>query len=194
MLLPNRPPQLCQGCPHGHSYSSLKEALEGMNATMVTADIGCYTLGALPPYSSIESCVCMGASIGMAKGAAEAGFENVVAVIGDGTFLHSGTASLADAAAADTPMTVLILDNQATAMTGIQDPLIASSRLQAIVLGLGVKPEHFIIVDAHPRKVHETAEVLKREILHRGLSVVIAVRECKQATRKHARIPEAVAS
>lgn len=194
MLLPNRPPQLCQGCPHGHSYSSLKEALEGMGATMVTADIGCYTLGALPPYSSIESCVCMGASIGMAKGAAEAGFENVVAVIGDGTFLHSGTASLADAAAADTPMTVLILDNQATAMTGVQDPLIASSRLQAIVLGLGVKPEHFIIVDAHPRKVHETAEVLKREILHRGLSVVIAVRECKQATRKHARIPEAVAS
>ena len=74
LVLPKRPPQLCQGCPHGDAYAAIKEALRGYGATMVTSDIGCYTLGALPPYSAIESCVCMGASIGMARGAAEAGF------------------------------------------------------------------------------------------------------------------------
>ena len=68
----------------------------------MTADIGCYTLGALPPYRAIESCVCMGASIGMAKGAADAGLRPVVAVIGDSTFLHSGVTPLMDAVADDT--------------------------------------------------------------------------------------------
>lgn len=193
LVLPNRPPQLCQGCPHGHAYTAIKEALKGYPQTMVTADIGCYTLGALPPYSAIESCVCMGASIGMAKGAAEAGFAPVVAVIGDGTFLHSGIAPLIDAAAANVNMTVMILDNQATAMTGVQEPLVPSSRLRDIVLGAGVDPEHLVIVDAHPRKVAENAAKLKRELDHPGLSVVIAVRECKVAAKKRSRIAEAVA-
>jgi indolepyruvate ferredoxin oxidoreductase alpha subunit len=193
LVLPNRPPQLCQGCPHGHAYNALKEALAGWDRSMVTADIGCYTLGALPPWSAIESCVCMGASIGMAKGAADAGFEPVVAVIGDGTFLHSGIPPLLDAAAHDTPMTLLILDNQATAMTGIQEPLVPSSRLHQLVLGTGVDPAHVHVVDAHPRKVRENAQIIRRELAHRGLSVVIAVRECKQAARKRARITEAVA-
>ncbi len=194
LVLPNRPPQLCQGCPHGHAYNALKEALGEYAQSMVTADIGCYTLGALPPWSAIESCVCMGASIGMAKGAAEAGFKPVVAVIGDGTFMHSGLPSLVDAAAHDTPMTVLILDNQATAMTGVQDPLVPSTRLHVLVLGAGVDPAHCHVVDAHPRKVHENAALLKREIEHPGLSVVIAVRECKQATKKRSRLVEVTAS
>jgi indolepyruvate ferredoxin oxidoreductase alpha subunit len=194
LILPNRPPQLCQGCPHGHAYTAIKEALRGYGATMVTADIGCYTLGALPPYSAIESCVCMGASIGMGRGAAEAGFSPVVAVIGDGTFTHSGIPSLVDAAAADANMTLLVLDNQATAMTGVQDPLLPSSRLKDIVLACGVDPAHLVVVDAHPRKVHENAELLKRELEHHGLSVVIAVRECKVAAKKRHRLAEVVAS
>lgn len=194
LVLPTRPPQLCQGCPHGHAYNALKEALQGWEQTMVTADIGCYTLGALPPWSAIESCVCMGASIGMARGAAEAGFSPVVAVIGDGTFLHSGIGPLVDAAAANANMTVLILDNQATAMTGVQEPLVASSRLRELVLGAGVNPEHLHVVDAHPRQVHANAEILGRELKHTGLSVIIAVRECKQAAKRRARITEAVAS
>jgi indolepyruvate ferredoxin oxidoreductase alpha subunit len=194
LVLPNRPPQLCQGCPHGHAYTAIKEALRGYGATMVTADIGCYTLGALPPYSAIESCVCMGASIGMGRGAAEAGFSPVVAVIGDGTFTHSGIPALLDAAAANANMTLLILDNQATAMTGVQDPLVTSSRLKDIVLGCGVDPAHLLVVDAHPRKVHENAEIMKRELDHPGLSVVIAVRECKVAAKKRSRLAEAVAS
>ncbi len=194
LVLPNRPPQLCQGCPHGHAYNALKEALAGYGATMVTADIGCYTLGALPPWSAIESCVCMGASIGMARGAAEAGFSPVVAVIGDGTFMHSGVPGLVDAAAANANMTLIILDNQATAMTGVQDPLVPSSRLRDLVLGAGVDPAHLHVVDAHPRKVHENAAVLKGEMDHVGLSVVIAVRECKVAAKKRARNAEVVAS
>jgi indolepyruvate ferredoxin oxidoreductase alpha subunit len=154
---------------------------------MVTADIGCYTLGALPPYSAIESCVCMGASIGMAKGAAEAGVHPVVAVIGDSTFLHSGMTPLLDAATADTDMTVLILDNQAVGMTGAQEPLVPSSRLEQIVLGLGVDPAHCHVVEAHPRRVKQNAELLRRECAHRGLSVVIASWPCKEIVRRHAR-------
>jgi indolepyruvate ferredoxin oxidoreductase alpha subunit len=174
-------------------YQALQQALEGTDASMVTSDIGCYTLGALPPYNAIESCVCMGASIGMAKGAAEAGFRPVVAVIGDSTFLHSGITPLMDAVASDTDMTLVILDNEAIAMTGAQEPIAPPSRLHQIVLGVGVPPEHCHVLDAHPRKVKANAEVLRREIAHQGLSVVIGVRECKEIAKKRSRIAEAVA-
>ena len=120
LSLPNRPPQLCAGCPHGDSFHAITAVLSAFPDAMVTADIGCSTLGALPPYNAIETCVCMGASVGMAKGAADAGYHPVVAVIGDSTFLHSGVTPLMDAVAADTPMTLLILDNKTVAMTGGQ--------------------------------------------------------------------------
>ena len=120
LSLPNRPPQLCAGCPHGDSFHSITSALSAFPDAIVTSDIGCYTLGALPPYNAIETCVCMGASVGMAKGAADAGYHPVVAVIGDSTFLHSGVTPLMDAVAADTPMTLIILDNKTVAMTGGQ--------------------------------------------------------------------------
>ena len=184
--LPQRPPQLCQGCPHGHMYQALQQALAGHEgASAVTSDIGCYTLGALPPYSAIESCVCMGASVSMAKGAADAGVHPVVAVIGDSTFLHSGLTPLLDAVHDDANMTLLILDNQAVAMTGGQETIVPSSRLHQIVLGLGVPPGHCHVVEAHPRKVGQHAELLRREIEHRGLSVVIAVRECLEVARRN---------
>ncbi len=194
--LPGRPPQLCQGCPHGHMYHALEKALAGLTPTMVTSDIGCYTLGALPPYSAIESCVCMGASVSMAKGAAEAGFHPAVAVIGDSTFLHSGLTPLLDAVHADTDMTLLVLDNEAVAMTGGQETIAPSSRIKDIVLGLGVDPAHCHVVDAMPRKVDENAALLRREIEHHGLSVVIAVRECLETARrkKKAKLVEVKAS
>ena len=168
LVLPNRPPQLCEGCPHGHSYHALQAALTGEAGSMITADIGCYTLGALPPFSAIESCVCMGASIGMARGAADAGVHPVVAVIGDSTFLHSGLAPLMDAAAADTNMTVLILDNDTVGMTGAQDTVVPSSRLEALARATGVAPEHVHVIDAHPRRVKENSELLRREITLRS--------------------------
>jgi indolepyruvate ferredoxin oxidoreductase alpha subunit len=181
--LPNRPPQLCAGCPHGDSFESLCLALGDVHSAMVASDIGCYTLGALPPYSSIETCVCMGASIGIAKGAADAGYRPAVAMIGDSTFLHSGMTPLLDAAAANTPMTLLILDNETVAMTGGQPTLVPSSRLREIVLGLGVDPAHLHVLESHPKKNQANADVLREELAHDGLSVVILVRECIETAR-----------
>ncbi|MCK6480138.1 MAG: indolepyruvate ferredoxin oxidoreductase [Planctomycetaceae bacterium] len=185
LSLPPRPPQLCQGCPHRDSYAALHRALEGFPETLVAADIGCYTLGALPPFQAIESCVCMGASIGMAKGASDAGFRPAVAVLGDSTFLHSGVTPLMDAVAADADMTVLILDNGTVGMTGTQETVLPSGRIREIVLGVGVPAEHCRIVDANPHAVDAMAKVLREEIDHRGISVVIARRECLESLRRH---------
>lgn len=182
--LPMRPPQLCQGCPHRDTYTALNRALEGEGDALVAGDIGCYTLGALEPYNAIDSCVCMGASIGMAKGAADAGLKPAVAVIGDSTFLHSGITPLLDAVAHDTDMTVLILDNGTVAMTGQQPSVIPQSRLEPIILGVGVAPEHLKVVEVHPKKVDELAQLIRDEIDHPGLSVVVARRPCIEAVRK----------
>ena len=142
----------------------------------MASDIGCYTLAALPPLEAVESCVCMGASIGMAKGASDAGLRPAVAVIGDSTFLHSGVTPLMDAVAADTDMTVVILDNEVVAMTGAQPTLLPSSRLPPLLLGLGVDPDHCHVIDAHPRRTTQNAAVIRRELEHPGLSVIVAVR------------------
>jgi indolepyruvate ferredoxin oxidoreductase alpha subunit len=183
VALPNRPPQLCAGCPHGDSFDALKQALAGIEAPVVTSDIGCYTLAALPPYSAVQSCVCMGASIGMAKGASEAGLRPAIAVIGDSTFLHSGVTPLMDAVAADTDMTLLILDNEAVAMTGGQQTILPSSRLESLVAGLGVPREHLHVLSAHPKHTDKNAEIIRKEIAHPGLSVIIAVRECVETVK-----------
>ena len=184
--LPGRPPQLCNGCPHRDSYEALGEALAGIDESVVTSDIGCYTLGALPPYEAIESCVCMGASVGMAKGASDAGLRPAVAVIGDSTFLHSGVTGLMDAVAADADITVLILDNEIVAMTGLQ-PTVLGGRLRPIVEGLGVDPSHVRVVEVSPRGNDELVAALREEMAHRGVSVVVAVRECIEATKANRR-------
>ena len=190
--LPGRPPQLCQGCPHGDSFDALNRAVAELDPTpnhsetAICSDIGCYSLGASPPYSAIESIVCMGASIGMARGAAEAGIKYPVAVIGDSTFLHSGITSLMDAAQADIPMTVIILDNSIVAMTGCQETIVPSENLKGLVLGLGVKPEHLLELEAKPSMTEENRGRLKREMEYRGLSVLIFRRECLEAFRKKA--------
>ena len=119
-----------------------RRVLADYDQSVVTSDIGCYTLGALPPYEAIESCVCMGASVGMAKGASDAGLRPALAVIGDSTFLHSGVTGLMDAVAADTDMTLLILDNEIVAMTGLQPTVLPEGRLRPIIEGLGVDPAH----------------------------------------------------
>jgi indolepyruvate ferredoxin oxidoreductase alpha subunit len=182
--LPARPPQLCSGCPHRDSYEAIHKAVASYESSLVTSDIGCYTLGALPPYSAIETCLCMGASIGIAKGAAEAGFHPVIAVIGDGTFLHSGVTPLMDAVAADVDMTLIILDNETVAMTGSQPTILPHTYLKDILVGVGVSPDHIHVFFAHPKKVDEHAEVIRHEIEHEGLSVIVMVRECLESVRK----------
>ena len=188
--LPGRPPQLCQGCPHGDSFTAINKALADLGSgrsspdSIVASDIGCYTLASAPPYSAISSTVCMGASIGMARGAAEAGIKYAIATIGDSTFLHSGMTSLVDAVRWDVPMTLIILDNSITAMTGCQETIVNSTKLSKLVLGLGVNPEHFLELEAKAMLMAENVEKLKKEFEHRGLSVVIFRRECLEAFRR----------
>jgi indolepyruvate ferredoxin oxidoreductase alpha subunit len=187
--LPGRPPQLCKGCPHHDSYSSLNLVVERLNekegkvSTVVAADIGCYALGAVAPLKAIETIVCMGASIGMARGAAAAGYKYAFGVIGDSTFLHSGITGLVDAVSTNTPMTVIILDNSIVAMTGCQPTMLPSSQLEKIVLGVGVNPEHLRVIETKPGMVEENAKILMEEAEYRGLSVIIMVRECLEAYR-----------
>jgi indolepyruvate ferredoxin oxidoreductase alpha subunit len=181
--LPNRPPQLCQGCPHGDTYAALKNVINELGTSLVTSDIGCYTLGALPPYDAIESCVCMGASVSMAKGAADAGFHPAFAVIGDSTFLHSGVTPLMDAVSVNAPMTLIIVDNETVAMTGGQPTVLPSSRLEKVVLGIGVPSEHVRVMRAHPRDIDKIENTLREEMEYLGTSVVILYRECLETIK-----------
>lgn len=185
--LPQRPPQLCQGCPHCDSYRAIVDAVGGEEEShYFFGDIGCYSLAALPPYRGIDTCVEMGASIGMAIGAARAGTHPVIATIGDSTFLHSGMTSLLEAAADDLNMTVVILDNALVAMTGGQRVFATGDDLARIILGLGVKPDHFVRLEPLARRHDEQVEIFRREIGHRGLSVILSTRPCIHAKRRTA--------
>ncbi|MBI9105687.1 MAG: indolepyruvate ferredoxin oxidoreductase [Spirochaetales bacterium] len=185
MELPGRPPQLCQGCPHADTYAALNEARTAFDESIVTSDIGCYSLGALPPHKAIETIICMGASIGTAKGAAEAGFGPAVAVIGDSTFLHSGISPLVDAISCGTPMTVIILDNGTVAMTGGQETILPSSRLHTLIEGIGIDPDHIRTITPLKKHHDENVEILKTEMKYQGISVIIALRECIETAKKH---------
>ncbi|MBT3380077.1 MAG: indolepyruvate ferredoxin oxidoreductase [Lentisphaerae bacterium] len=183
-LIRVRPPRLCTGCPHICSYKAMLEAMDDVPQGHVFSDIGCYTLGALPPFNAISTCVDMGASISMAKGAADAGMRPAVAVIGDSTFTHSGMTPLLDAVWEDTPITVFIMDNGTTGMTGGQDSP-ATGRLVQICEGIGVPREHIRHIDPLPKRHEENVRVLREEIMeYEGLSVVIAERECIQTLRR----------
>ncbi len=181
-----RPPQLCQGCGHRDVYAALNEVLKDYPSARVFGDIGCYTLGALPPYQAIDSCVDMGASITMAKGAADAGLHPAIAVIGDSTFTHSGMTGLLDAVNDRSPITVVISDNLTTAMTGGQDSA-GTHKYEAICLALGVDREHLHVVVPLPKNMEEITHIIRQEIEYRGVSVIIPQRECIQAFKRHAK-------
>jgi len=182
--LAGRPPQLCQGCPHIDSYYHIVEALKPYEEAVLFSDIGCYTLGALPPYNAIRSCVEMGASIGMARGAALAGVHPACCAIGDSTFVHSGMTGLVEAAQDDTPMTVFILDNATVAMTGGQETLATGEQLVRLVVGLGVNPDHVQVIEPLSKYHEGNVRIIRREIDHAGLSVVISKRACIHVKRK----------
>ncbi len=182
-----RPPALCQGCGHRSVYDALNEVIRNTYPdTKVFGDIGCYTLGALPPFRALNSCVDMGASITMAKGAADAGMEHVVAVIGDSTFTHSGMTGLLDAINANAPMTVIISDNLTTAMTGGQDSA-GLNKYEAICIGLGLDRSHLFVVEPLPKNLESIAATIKQELDYRGLSVIIPRRECIQTLSRKAK-------
>ncbi|MCX6231943.1 MAG: thiamine pyrophosphate-dependent enzyme [Bacteroidetes bacterium] len=188
-LVTARPPALCAGCPHIDSYVALNEALSTLPAGRVFSDIGCYTLGALEPFQAINSCVDMGASIPMAVGAADAGLIPAVAVIGDSTFTHSGITGLIDAVQSNSPITVLILDNGTTGMTGGQESA-AQGRIEALCKACGVEEEHIHVLRPLRKFHEENTEILMKELAYKGVSVIIPRRECIVAIDKRMREKE----
>lgn len=178
-----RPPALCTGCGHRDMYDALNTVVREYPDAKVFSDIGCYTLGALPPFRAINTCVDMGASITMAKGAADAGLWPAVAVIGDSTFTHSGITGLLDAVNSNANITVVISDNLTTAMTGGQDSA-GTNRLEAICRGVGVAPEHIHVVEPLPKNMEQITKVIRGEIQYKGLSVIIPRRECIQTLKR----------
>lgn len=184
--LAGRPPQLCQGCGHRDVYGALVNIINDYPDARVFGDIGCYTLGALPPFKALASCVDMGASITMAKGAADAGLRPAIAVIGDSTFTHSGMTGLLDAINDNSAITVIISDNLTTGMTGGQESA-GTNKFEAICLGLGMDPEHLHVVTPLPKNIPAITELIKNEIAYEGVSVIIPRRECIQTASRHAR-------
>jgi len=189
--LPPRPPIMCPGCPHRGIFSILSKM-----KLFVTGDIGCYTLGFLPPLSAIDTCVCMGASIGHAMGLDKAlgkeALGKVVAVIGDSTFLHSGITGLLNVVYNKGAVTLIILDNHTTAMTGRQDHPGTGFTLKGdetfgvdltkLAKALGVK--HVKVVN--PYDLAATERVIKREVQRPEPSVIISKAPCVLSRRERA--------
>lgn len=179
-----RPPALCQGCGHRDMYEALNEVVAEYENAKVFSDIGCYTLGALPPFRAIDTCIDMGASITMAKGAADAGVFPAISVIGDSTFTHSGMTGLLDCVNESSRVTIIISDNETTAMTGGQDSA-GTGRLEAICAGIGVDPAHIRVTTPLKKCFEEMKNIIREEIEYPGVSVIIPRRECIQTlTRK----------
>jgi len=185
--LPVRPPVLCPGCAHRSVYAALRRF-----DLAPLGDIGCYTLGALPPLLSLDSCLCMGASIGMMSGFNKAlGRKAAAAVIGDSTFFHSGVTPLIDAHYNESDGLVLVLDNRTTAMTGHQGHPGTGVRadrsqgpavdVQRLCEGIGVR---CVTIDANDHKALDTA--IKREVETPGLGVLVALAPCVLMVRERA--------
>lgn len=187
--MPPRPPNMCPGCPHRGVFFALNQL-----KAYVTGDIGCYTLGFMPPLSAMDTCICMGASIGMATGVTKVVSEEekkkVVAVIGDSTFLHTGINGLMDLVYNQSPATVVILDNRITAMTGRQDNPATGFTLMddpthridipLLCKALGVK--NIRLID--PFDLEQTRNVLQEEMNRPEPSVIITDKPCVLINRE----------
>jgi indolepyruvate ferredoxin oxidoreductase alpha subunit len=182
-IIAARPPALCMGCGHRDVYEALNEVLKEYEASRVFSDIGCYTLGALPPFRSIDTCIDMGASITMARGASEAGIFPSIAVIGDSTFTHSGMTGLLDCVNADANVLIIISDNETTGMTGGQVSA-GTGRIHDICKGIGVQAEHLKEIVPLKKNFEEMKKLIREEIEYPGVSVIVPCRECIQTFAK----------
>ena len=178
--IPPRPPMLCPGCPHRPVFVVLRKL-----GVPVNGDIGCYTLGLLPPLNALHTCGCMGASIGVAHGAAKAGDkERHVAVIGDSTFFHTGLPALLNVSYNDSDVIVNIMDNRVTAMTGHQGNPGSGKTLQQgetiqvefepLVRAMGFKN----VVTVDPYNYKELEKVFKEAVDRDGPTVIVTRRAC----------------
>jgi indolepyruvate ferredoxin oxidoreductase alpha subunit len=182
--VPQRPPTLCAGCSHRATYLEVKKAAEGME-TIYPTDIGCYTLGLLPPLSTADFLLCMGSSVGTSGGFSQVTDKKVVAFIGDSTFFHSGIPGLINGVYNNHSFTLVILDNGTTAMTGHQpNPGVDMTKLklegygrvsiEAVVKAIGVK--HITVIK--PYKVKKSTESIKEALNYKGVSVIISEEPC----------------
>lgn len=178
--LPGRPPSLCKGCPHADTFKAMLDATRDGEHAVLFSDIGCYTLGCMPPFEAVHSCVDMGASISMAHGATQAGLHPVLCTIGDSTFTHSGMTGLIGAVKSDADMTVFVLDNATVAMTGGQATMAAGDELIELLKGLGVNGAHLRIIEPLAKNHGQNVAVISEELKHPGLSVIVARRPCIQ--------------
>ncbi len=181
--IPNRPPVLCPGCPHRGTFYVLKKL-----GLTVSGDIGCYTLGAVAPLASVDTTICMGASISAAHGMAKVQGDDfnrkLVSVIGDSTFMHSGITGLSDIVYNKGANTVILLDNSITGMTGHQDnPTTgrtirgeATRQVDLIALCRALGVDHVSVCDPFDLKAFEA--VVKEETARDEVSVIIAQRPC----------------
>ncbi|MBF0257981.1 MAG: 4Fe-4S binding protein [Desulfamplus sp.] len=182
--IPQRPPNLCSGCSHRATFYEIKKAAEGMDV-IYPSDIGCYTLGFLPPLSTGDFVLCMGASVSSACGFSKATDQKVVSFIGDSTFFHSGITGLVNAVFNNHNFTLVILDNGITAMTGHQpNPGVDMTSMnlegykqisiENLVKSLGV--EHITVIK--PFKVRKSIEAIKEALAFKGVSVIISQEPC----------------
>lgn len=191
--LPQRGPILCAGCPHRASFYIFKEAARGTNAVF-TGDIGCYTLGIAPPLGTVHTCLCMGASIGMAAGLSRAEpRRKCVAFLGDSTFFHNGIPGLIDAVYNRADIVVVVLDNRTTAMTGHQ-PHPGTGRTAAgdatkeiniaeLARACGVE----YVREVDPLNAKEAFAVAVEALRRRGPSVVVMKSPCTQLIKPQGR-------
>jgi indolepyruvate ferredoxin oxidoreductase alpha subunit len=159
-------------------FRAINEVTQKYGDIRSFSDIGCYTLGAYAPFNSIETCIDMGASITMAKGATDAGIFPAISVIGDSTFTHSGMTGLLDAITENTNMVLIISDNSAAAMTGGQYSPASERQIEKICLGLGVHPDHVRTIKPLPKNHQSLVDMIQEEVDYVGLSVIVARREC----------------
>ena len=181
---PMRPPNLCAGCSHRATYYAVKKAAEGMD-TIYPTDIGCYTLGFLPPLQMADFLICMGSSVSTSCGFSKATGKKVISFIGDSTFFHSGMTGLVNAIFNNHNFTLVILDNGTTAMTGHQPhPGVDMSdfnlegfgrvSIEEVVKAIGVKKVTVI----NPYKVAKSIEAIRETLEYEGVSVIISRQMC----------------
>ncbi len=182
--IPQRPPNLCAGCSHRATYYIVKRAAKGMQ-TIYPTDIGCYTLGILPPLAMADYLLCMGSSLGTGCGFSKATDKKVISFIGDSTFFHSGIAGLVNAIFNNHNMTLVILDNGTTAMTGHQpNPGVDMAMLnlngygrvsiEQVVRAIGVP----VVTTIEPLKVKKSIEAVRQALEYKGVSVIISTELC----------------
>ena len=182
--IPQRPPNLCSGCPHRATFYAMNQATAGVPA-MFPTDIGCYTLGLLPPLSSADYLLCMGSSVGTGCGFSKHLDQKVISYIGDSTFFHSGIPGLVNAVFNNHDFTLVILDNGTTAMTGHQPhpgvnmeamgyPGYNRIDIESVVRGLGV--QNVAVID--PYKVEKSIAAIREILDKKGVRVIISRRIC----------------